>query len=235
MTKWGCLVAIALLVAGCGGGGGGGPVAPGLPPPVDEPGLSPLLSDLLLSDLLFSGSGYTDERVNVECAADRSSCRYTFRGISRSFSPDPNPADTVDPTNLGDWAHMAPVVVKVAAEGLEGRMALISGTSATSLPVALGSATWEGSMVALDSNHELVRGGATLTIADLATPAVDVALTPDGHDAMIWDALPVTRGRFSARAGAGNYLRGAFYGPEAQEAGGVFERNQLLGAFGATR
>ncbi len=114
-------------------------------------------------------------------------------------------------------------------------MALISGTYATSLPVALGSATWEGTMVALDSNHREVRGGATLTIDDLARPAVDVELTPDGHPAMTWDALSVTRGGFSARAGAGNYLRGAFYGPTAQEVGGVFERNQLLGAFGAAR
>ncbi len=33
----------------------------------------------------------------------------------------------------------------------------------------------------------------------------------------------------------GNRIRGAFFGPERAEIGGVFERNGILGAFGATR
>ena len=233
MTKWRGLVAIALLMAGCGGGGGGGPAAPSSPPPVDEP-----VPSTLFSDLLFSGRGYTDERVeNIGCTADLSSCTATFRGIPLSFSAAPNAAgEGTAYTSLGDWAHMAPVVVHVTAEGLQGRMAAVSGQpDATSLPVALGSATWAGTMVALDSNNEPVRGGATLTIDDLSTPAVDVELTPEGYSSMTWDALSVTGGRFSARASAGDSIKGAFYGPEAQEVGGVFERNQLLGAFGATR
>ena len=90
-------------------------------------------------------------------------------------------------------------------------------------------------MVALDRDHQLVRGGARLTIADLARLAVDVELTPDGHAVLTWDALPVTDGGFAARASATDSIRGAFYGPAAEEVGGVFERNQLLGAFGAAR
>ena len=209
------------------------PDEPTGPPPVGAPG-----NAVLLSDLLFSGPGYTNARVeNIACTTDLSQCTATFRGINLSFSADPTAAagESTAYTSLGAWTHMSPVVVAVAAEGLEGRMAALTGRPyANSLPV-MGAATWEGTMVALDSDHRLVRGGATLTIADLARPAVDVELTPDGHAALTWEALPVINGGFAARASASDSIRGAFYGPAAEEAGGVFERNQLLGAFGATR
>ncbi len=173
---------------------------------------------------------------NITCTADLSQCTAAFRGISLSFAADPTAAgESTAYTSLGAWTYMAPGVVEVAAEGLQGRMAALSGdTYAKSLPV-VGSATWEGTMVALDPAHQLVRGGARLTITDLATPAVDVVLTPDGHAVMTWAALRVTDGGFAARAAAGDSIRGAFYGPAAEEVGGVFERNQLLGAFGAAR
>ena len=185
MTKQvGCIVAMGLLMAGCGGGGGGpSPVAP---PPVEPPPVEPVPT-VLFSDLLFSESGTTnEERVeNIACPADLSSCTATFQGINLTFATDLNAEGegTGMVHELGAWAHMYPIVVDVAAEGLEGRMAAVAGhTFANSLPVALGSATWEGTMVALDHENQPVRGGATLTIDDLATPAVDVELTPQGHD-----------------------------------------------------
>ena len=45
--------------------------------------------------------------------------------------------------------------------------------------------------------------------------------------------LPVTNGAFEARDS--DSIQGAFYGPDAQEVGGVFDGSHLLGAFGATR
>ena len=229
MTKWGGLIVIALLVAGCGGSGGP-PVAPPGPPPEPVPAV-------LFSDLLFSGRGYTNERVeDITCTADLSQCTAAFRGISLSFAAAPTAAgEATTYTSLGAWTYLSPGVVEVAAEGLQGRLAALSGrTYANSLPV-MGSATWEGTMVALDSANRPVRGGARLTIPDLARPAVDVELTPVGHAVLTWDALRVTNGGFAARASESDSIRGAFYGPAAQEVGGVFERNQLLGAFGATR
>ena len=231
MTQWGCLIAIALLVAGCGGSGGPS-AAPTGPPPAES------VPSILFSDLLVSGPGYPpNARVeDINCTADLSQCTATFGGRSLSFAAAPTAAgEATSYTSLGAWTHMAPVVVEVAAEGLQGRLAALSGrTYANSLPV-MGSATWEGTMVALDPANRPVRGGARLTIPDLARPAVDVELTPDGHAVLTWAALPVTDGGFAARASATDSIRGAFYGPAAQEVGGVFERNQLLGAFGAAR
>ena len=153
MTKWGCMIALALLVAGCGGSGG--PSLPGQPP--DDP-----VAAVLLSDFLFSGPGDTNERAeNIACTADLAQCTATFRGISLSFSADPTAAagESTAYTSLGAWTHMSPVVVEVAAEEWQGRLAALSGrTYANSLPV-MGSATWQGTMVALDRNHQLVRGG----------------------------------------------------------------------------
>ena len=240
MTKWCCIVAIALLVAGCGGGGGPSPPdrATGPPPPV-EPEPVEFVNSVLFSDLLFSGPGYTNERVeHIECTSDLSQCMATFRGVDLAFPAAPTAEGEAGTTytSLGAWTHMHPVVVEVSAEGLAGRLAAVGGgTSATSLPALLGSATWQGELFALDTDNRLVRGGATLTIDDLATPVVDVELTPEGHAAMTWVDLPVTGGGFSARDSASDYLRGAFYGPAAEEVGGVFERNRLLGAFGAAR
>ena len=240
MTKWYCIVAIALLVAGCGGGGGSSPSI-SQPPPVEPPPVEPApvepFNAVLFSDLLFSGLGYTNERVeHIECTAELSQCTATFRGVDLAFSANPTAeGEGTAYTSLGAWNHMHPVVVEVAAAGLQGRMAAVSGrTYADSLP-ALGSATWQGEMFALDPDNRLVRGGATLTIDDLATPVVDVELTPAGHAAMTWEDLPVTGGGFSARGAESDYIKGEFYGREAQEVGGVFERNRLLGAFGAAR
>ena len=49
-----------------------------------------------------------------------------------------------------------------------------------------------------------------------------------------WTDLAVTHGRFSQGSGA-NSINGTFYGNEHEEDGGVFERSNLVGAFGARR
>ena len=51
---------------------------------------------------------------------------------------------------------------------------------------------------------------------------------------MSWPAVPVTRDEFRAGAGA-DRIEGRFYGRDHEEAGGVFERDLVLGAFGAHR
>ena len=52
---------------------------------------------------------------------------------------------------------------------------------------------------------------------------------------MAWRGLPVQNGGFAERRAASDYIKGEFYGPAAEEVGGVFERNQIIGAFGAKR
>ena len=113
-------------------------------------------------------------------------------------------------------------------------------------PVAAGgSGTWSGVMVGADvsataARGDRIQGEATLTIADFADPAVDVAFTKiynlDDRSAladMNWTGIAVTGGAFAATSSG--TIEGRFYGPDHEEVGGVFERNEVLGAFGAAR
>ena len=54
--------------------------------------------------------------------------------------------------------------------------------------------------------------------------------TGRSHADISWDDLPMQNGRFK-----GDGIEGNFYGPINEEAGGVFDRNQILGAFSARR
>ena len=49
-----------------------------------------------------------------------------------------------------------------------------------------------------------------------------------------WDDITVTGGAFAIGSGM-NQIQGEFYGPNHEEVGGVFERNDVVGAFGAQR
>lgn len=57
---------------------------------------------------------------------------------------------------------------------------------------------------------------------------------PRTYAPMTWDDVPVLGGRFSDGTGS-NSLEGTFYGDNHEEVGGIFERNQIIGAFGASR
>ena len=118
------------------------------------------------------------------------------------------------------------------------------GNATGSNPVR-GSATWSGVISGVDvsdSNYlNQIQGDADLTISDFADPGIDVAFTNIRDvDAgrpradMAWDDVPMTGGGF-ATGSDGNSIQGKFYGPDHGEAGGVFERDQVIGAFGARR
>lgn len=116
---------------------------------------------------------------------------------------------------------------------------------ATKTTPAFGNATWTGTMVGGDTSLTAYRGNrimgdATLTF-DLSQSDIDVTFTnirdidagrPHGH--ITWQNIPVTSGAFSSEF-IGNSIDGRFYGPNHEEVGGVFERNQIAGAFGAKR
>ncbi|MDE2790243.1 MAG: transferrin-binding protein-like solute binding protein [Paracoccaceae bacterium] len=118
-----------------------------------------------------------------------------------------------------------------------------TGTNPTSIG---GTATWSGIMIGTDVNvtttptHQL-RGDADITIADFMNPSVDVAFTNirnlntgDIRNDMTWNGIPLTAGGF--RQGVDeDSIQGAFFGPNHGEVGGVFERDQVIGAFGANR
>ena len=111
-----------------------------------------------------------------------------------------------------------------------------------------GNATWEGVMVGGRIGEtagfgDPVRGDATLTF-DFADTDLDVALTnirslrdvavPATYPDMTWENLAVRDGRFGGGFDDPT-IEGRFYGPNHEEVGGIFQRNRIVGAFGAQR
>ncbi len=221
-----------LFLSACGGGGGSSNIR------IVGSEQSPLdPNSVLFSDMIVSGRGFAGERVTgISCTPDGSRCQATHRGETYVFDDDDDDDDSEETafTTLGAWNHMRAAAAHVSSEGLQGRFALAGGVTHPNSLLS-GSATWNGEMVALDSNNRLVRGDASLTIADFNNPSVDVRLAPNARPVMTWANIPVRSGGFSRRTSSTHYIKGEFYGPRAEEAGGVFERNQLIGAFGARR
>jgi hypothetical protein len=122
-----------------------------------------------------------------------------------------------------------------------------TGMATNTNPVS-GSATWRGLMVGGQVGPDsavgdVVRGDATL-VFDFTNVDMDVFFTNirdlNNREAspvypnMTWQNLPVSNGRFGENL-ADPSIEGRFYGPNHEEVGGIFERNQIIGAFGATR
>lgn len=165
---------------------------------------------------------------------------------------------SVDYRTLGGWMEYSFFTVNhwtFAGTNWQIWNGASTGMESGSNPVS-GLATWTGGMVGRTrgGDHEpgvLVTGDSRLSF-DVAANRLDVALTGirsnegQAYGDLIWSNLPVANGVFGTlsttrgpdllpvRADLSS-IRGAFYGPNHEEVGGVFERNQLIGAFGATR
>lgn len=102
-----------------------------------------------------------------------------------------------------------------------------------------GTATWEGSMVAADIEFRHAVIGASTVRVDLAQMDADIQMTNvvdiDARTRLPsfgWTDIPIeANGTF----GNGQTVMGSFYGPNHEEAGGIFTTNTLAGAFGAQR
>ena len=114
-----------------------------------------------------------------------------------------------------------------------------AGDSTGTAPVS-GSATWRGIMVGYESvRDEGHQGDATLT-ANFAASNIDVAFTnvrdiETGavRSGFSFNDVPLSGAGFASRANG--RIEGAFYGPGHAEVGGIFERGNTIGAFGAKR
>ncbi len=136
------------------------------------------------------------------------------------------------------------------------------GDLAGARPTALqGSAVWRGGMVGrtrdgaveLEGGSQLVYNFADntvdLTLDDITTSnrAEDQGRVYGGDALFVWLDLPVAPdGTFGAPEGGNDrpgtdlhpvlgQVEGGFYGPQATEAAGVFDRDDVAGAFGARR
>ena len=109
-----------------------------------------------------------------------------------------------------------------------------------------GGARWEGQVAGIDSSAgdtggSMILGDAEVILSDFADPRVDVIFsglqdldTGSDREDMSWMGLRVAGGAFFAQEGS-SAISGRFYGPQQQEVGGIFDRNQIVGAFGASR
>ncbi len=159
---------------------------------------------------------------------------------------------TVSPqaTSWGFWgAHgfaaltlgTGPLSAEIGETAMTGTFTLArawaAGAAAGGNPAGTGRATWTGIAEASPTGaFERVAGTATLTIEDLSRPRVDVDIALDGVEAPLkWTDMPLAGGRFAAGTAGTDRLEGRFHGPAHQEAYGVFDTADWLGAFGARR
>ena len=156
--------------------------------------------------------------------------------------------DGTDFRALGAWLEHSGFAVQMERYTVEGtrvdaRYGLAGGDLTRSRP--LGNATWQGLMVGTPATGagrgDRLQGDATLTY-DLSSASLGAAFTGiQNIDRLRAHTVSTVRftnvpvdggGRF--RAGAtGNRIQGGFYGSGHAEATGVFEQQNIVGAFGA--
>ncbi len=162
----------------------------------------------------------------------------------------------------GEWSAFYAVWERDSLNALDLTWSTAFGDLTDARPTAIqGSATWGGAMVGrtrvggveVEGRSRLVYDFAghslDLTLEGIA-PSVRAAARGQGYDGPVgfaWEDLPVSDdGTFglptggNGRAGTDLHptlgqVEGAFYGPAAGEAAGVFERDGVAGAFGARR
>lgn len=106
-------------------------------------------------------------------------------------------------------------------------------------PSGPSAATWSGVVVGATSERQVVQGDVEVDIDDFDNPNVDVEFSNIRNlvtnaiiDGMTWPDLTLTDGVFEAADGS---IEGVFYGTTHNEVGGVFDRHNITGAFGARR
>ena len=157
----------------------------------------------------------------------------------------------------GAWMQHAAFALQqetgtIAFEGADyrwrARYGIAGGDLTGSLPTDI-AATWRGVMVGTPTQGDLagnvLQGDATLVYgfgegnAMLDAAFTDIKdlnrLAAHSVESVRFDDVPVQgNGTFSA-GGTGSRIQGAFYGPDQVEAAGVFERSNIVGAFGAIK
>ncbi|MYA87926.1 MAG: transferrin-binding protein-like solute binding protein [Boseongicola sp. SB0662_bin_57] len=158
-------------------------------------------------------------------------------------------------TDFGGWMDYSFFFVSNEARGVErvGGAPLILQTEFfvfgdyfSAWPTE-GKATWRGAMIGVDHDRDSDRYGRTvvgesyLQIGDFSddnslsvrfTGIVDTT-AGQAYPDITWDGVQLRRGHRGSIQAPGLY--GAFYGPGSEEAAGVFTKDGIAGAFGASR
>lgn len=162
----------------------------------------------------------------------------------------------------GEWSAFYAVWERDIYNTLDLTWSAAFGDLTNARPTAIqGSATWQGAMVGRTRTGGVELEGRSRLVYDFAGQSLDLTLegiAPSdratargqgygGPAGFAWEDLPVAaNGTFGLPTGGNDragtdphptlgQVEGAFYGPAAREAAGVFERGGVAGAFGARR
>ena len=255
------VAAAILLLAACGGGGGGGAASNGGPtgPTVPVPDTVVYGDALVVAQgqlfrppsscsasactVPFRGERATIDLIDIDPNAPGVTVtdRQTRNGVwtGRATAGDKLNIDT-----FGVWGTYntgTPLRGSTTLQGIDVQFAfpVSLGMGSGSNPVS-GSATWTGAMAGVkigsSSLGAEVTGDAEMT-ADLAAASLDLAFTNIADTSGVlsndirWQGVSMQNGSFNGSGG----LQGNFYGPNHEEAGGVFERDGIAGAFSLAR
>ena len=172
-------------------------------------------------------------------AGERIEGEDTFTGIASDTLDIAAVADRMlrgDTANVyGRWLEDSVFVI------VDETVAVSFGASPGTNPTGIGGGVWTGSLVGMDEETgERVVGDARIEIDDFARSDVDIAFTSiedaGGREraSLRWEDIPIVQGAFLARNPNG-VIEGRFYGSDHGEVGGIFERDELVGAFGGSR
>lgn len=149
--------------------------------------------------------------------------------------------------SYGFWGLHGFAAVEIGDGPLSGRIqgvsfrgdasraaAYVLGDASGTNPTGTGSATWSGIAEAGSTRtFQRRQGTATVTIADLSRPSVDVAGFPIGSSA--WSDMPLVSGGFATGRVGTDRIQGNLHGPGHGETYGTFDTGAYVGAFGSTR
>ena len=255
-------LAAALILASCGGGG---PPAPPTPPgpPASDPAVFDtfVAGDVLLgaqdrlyrAESLCSGSTctvtYQGESVTVDLLEIDPSASATaitgqqLRNGVRTGRLASNDGSTRFDA-LGAWGEYNAATTGAGSTTLDGiaiRFVVPAsvGYASAANPVS-GGVLWSGAMTGVkfgDSGLGAEVAGDAAMAVDLVGATLDLAFTNiaelssgTGVGNIGWQDVPMLGGGFRDTG-----LDGRFYGPDQEEAGGVFERDGVAGAFSLKR
>ena len=140
-------------------------------------------------------------------------------------------AFSVDMLTINDGSNESSLLVGVSY-----------GEESDSRPTGSGSITWTGPMIGMYKTGGIVQGHTSIRITDTSSNTIslieftnNVSITDGtGVEAMSWNNVPIAaNGTFSSTTEGD--IDGTFYGTTHMEVGGTFNRNNIIGAFGATR
>ena len=114
------------------------------------------------------------------------------------------------------------------------------GVATGTKPSGSGEAIYLGAMVGLDVEGATIVQGSANLVVDLDASNINVTLSQiknleTGNDVanMVWSGIPLNSGAFNSNTNGS--IQGNFYGDRHEEVGGIFDKDDILGAFGATR